>query len=298
MKNVSFVSACNAYRDRNGLSDADYIISKANELRAKFTELANQQGPGTVAAFICEPISGAALGCVPFVPGYLVAMKAVCTEYGALFILDEIMCGMGRCGKLHAWQLDHSEEEDLDCSPDIQMIGKALGGGVAPIAGIMISQEIATKIQDGTGFFSHGQTFQNHPSSAAAALAMQQFIEEEKWIEKGRIQGEYMASLLHQKLDSHPYVGDIRGLGTFWGIELVQNKKTKEPFNRELKIAEGIQRMAFGKYKMAIYCGQGTKDGLSGDHVMLCPAYNITCKEAEYIADTMTQVIQDFFNFP
>ena len=118
LKNVHRIPSCNAYRQREeGESDPAFVKRKANELENKFQEL----GPDTVIVFIAEPIVGAALGCVPSVPGYLKAMRVVCHKHGAIFILDEVMCGMGRTGTLHAW-------EGEDIVPDIQIIAKALGG--------------------------------------------------------------------------------------------------------------------------------------------------------------------------
>lgn len=138
-------------------------------------------------------------------------MKAVCEKYGALFILDEIMSGMGRCGTLHAW-----EQENV--VPDIQTIGKGLGGGYAPVSGILIGDSIVQTMDKGTGVFRHGQTYQGHPISCAAALAVQKTIKQEKLLDNVRGMGAYLERQLRQRFESHPYVGDIRGKGLFWGV--------------------------------------------------------------------------------
>ena len=138
-------------------------------------------------------------------------MKAVCKKYGALFILDEIMCGMGRCGTLHAW-----EQEDV--VPDIQTIGKGLGGGYAPVSGVLINDSIVQTLDKGTGAFRHGQTYQGHPISCAAALAVQTTIQEESLLDNVRSMGAYLEEQLRRRLDDHPNVGDIRGKGLFWGV--------------------------------------------------------------------------------
>lgn len=140
-------------------------------------------------------------------------MKAVCERYSALFILDEIMSGMGRCGTLHAW-----EQEGV--VPDIQTIGKGLGGGYAPVSGILINDSIVQTLDKGTGMFRHGQTYQGHPISCAAALAVQKTIKEDALLENVRTMGAYLESQLRQKFDDHPYVGDIRGKGLFWGVRI------------------------------------------------------------------------------
>lgn len=287
------VSACNTYRQRlAGETDSAFVSRKATELDQKFCEL----GPDTVIAFVCEPISGATLGCVPYVPGYLAAMKSICTKYGALFILDEVMCGMGRSGSLHAWQAENRDEQGHDCVPDIQTIGKGLGGGYQPVAAVLIGQKIVKALKEGSGAFLHGQTYQAFPVACAAALTVQQIIKRDNLLENVRVQGAYLAYLLHKKLDSHPHVGDIRGMGLFWGIEFVKDKESKEPFDQRLNIAKRIHIAGLSpKWSMTFYPQQGTVDGIIGDHVIIAPAYNITFKDVEHIVNTIEGVIKDVF---
>lgn len=123
------------------------------------------------------------------------------------------MSGMGRTGTLHAW-----EQEGV--VPDIQTIGKGLGGGYAPVAGLLINHKVIDVLRKGTGAFSHGQTYQGHPVACAAALEVQRIIREEGLVDNVRRMGELLASLLEEQLGSHPYVGDIRGRGLFWGVGL------------------------------------------------------------------------------
>lgn len=148
-------------------------------------------------------------------------MKAICEKHGALFILDEIMSGMGRCGTLHAW-----EQENV--VPDIQTIGKGLGGGYAPVSGVLIGDSIVQTLDKGTGVFRHGQTYQGHPISCAAALAVQKTIREESLLERVREMGAYLESQLRQRLEDHPHVGDIRGKGLFWGVSTPMIQISKE----------------------------------------------------------------------
>jgi adenosylmethionine-8-amino-7-oxononanoate aminotransferase len=146
MSNVHHISSCNPYRQRKqGESDASFVAWKAAKLEEKFQQL----GPETVIGFVAEPIVGAALGCVPYVPGYLKAIKDVCHKYSSLFILDEVMCGMGRSGTLHAWQAE-------GIVPDIQAIGKGLGAGYQPVAAVLISGKVVDALLDGSGQFTHG----------------------------------------------------------------------------------------------------------------------------------------------
>lgn len=287
------VSACNAYRQqKKDESDAVFVARKAAELDAKFQEL----GPETVIGFVCEPVVGAALGCVPDVPGYLAAMKAVCVKYGALFILDEIMCGMGRSGTLHAWQAEHRDKPGHDCVPDLQTIGKGLGGGYQPIAALLIGDKIVKTLKEGSGMFLHGQTYQAFPVACAAALATQNIILRDNLLENVCTQGDYLHSLLAEYIGGHPCVGDIRGKGLFWGIEFVMDKTTKEPFHPSLNIAKRIHNVGLSRpHSMSFYPGQGTVDGLRGDHIIIAPAYNVTRDDIELIAMTIKDVIDEVF---
>ncbi|KAK2000908.1 aminotransferase class-III [Colletotrichum falcatum] len=288
LPNVGRVSACNPYRGMlEGQTTEQYVAQLADELDRKFQEL----GPDTVCAFVAEPVVGAALGCVPAVPGYFKAMKSVCDKYGALLILDEVMSGMGRSGTLHAWQQE-------DVVPDIQTIAKGLGGGYAPMAGMLINHRVADALKDGTGVFLHGHTYQGHPVGCAAALEVQRIIREENLVSNVRKQGILLESLLRKYLSDHPYVGDIRGKGLFWGIEFVRDKKSREPFPRSEDVANKVHLNGINKFGISLYPGTGTKDGILGDHVLLAPAYTSTSEEIEYIAartrDTVLRTFEEF----
>ena len=285
---VSFVSPCYAYRGmRDGEDVPGYVARLANELDEEFQKI----GPGEVCAFIAETVVGAALGCVPFVPGYFKAMKEVCDKHGALLIMDEIMSGMGRCGYLNAWQ-----DPDVDVVPDIQTIGKGLGGGFAPVAAMILGPKVVQALDKGTGAFQHGQTYQGHPISCAAALAVNKAISPPEMMQQVRHLGERLEAGLRRGLGDHPYVGDIRGKGLFWGIEFVQDKKTKEPFDPSLRTALAIHELGIQEpYSMSIYPGNGTMDGIRGDHVLLAPAYVCTEEEIDLICQKTVQVIIDYF---
>jgi len=138
-------------------------------------------------------------------------MKAVCDKYGALLIMDEIMSGMGRSGTLHVWQQE-------GVVPDIQTIGKGLGGGYAPIAGILINHRVVDALSRGTGAFAHGQTYQGHPIACAAALEVQRIIREGNLVDNVRRMGALLEKGLKERLADHPNVGNIRGKGLFWGV--------------------------------------------------------------------------------
>ncbi|VUC30121.1 unnamed protein product [Clonostachys rosea] len=272
LPNIHRVSACNPYRGMTkGQTTEKYVAQLADELDRKFQEV----GPDTVCAFVAEPVVGATLGCVPSVKGYFKAMKAVCDKYGALLILDEVMSGMGRTGTLHAWQQE-------GVVPDIQTLAKGLGGGYAPIAGMLINHRVADALKSGTGAnisasaFSHGHTYQGHPVSCAAALEVQRIIKEDNLLTNVKERGELLTSLLHKHLDDHPYVGNIRGRGLFWG--------TKHPFPPSFGVANLVHTIGLKDQGISLYPGTGTQDGINGDHVLLAPAYTSTVEEIEKIA--------------
>jgi adenosylmethionine-8-amino-7-oxononanoate aminotransferase len=287
LMNAHRVSACYPYRQRqDGESDESFVARKAAELEAKFQEL----GPETVIAFICEPVVGAALGCVPYVPGYLKAMRDVCHKHGALLILDEVMSGMGRCGTLHVWQ-----EEGV--VPDLQTVAKGLGGGYQPIAAVLISERIMKTLYSGSGAFVHGQTYQGMPVQAAASLEVQRIIRKDKLVDNVRTQGALLEKMLKDLLGDHPNVGDIRGKGLFWGLEFVKDKATKEPFDPKFQVALQVHNTAISEpFNMTMYPGSGTVDGVRGDHIILAPTYICTAEDVKHIAKTAAAAINQVFS--
>jgi adenosylmethionine-8-amino-7-oxononanoate aminotransferase len=146
---------------------------------------------------------------VPALPGYLAAIKRVCRKYGVLLILDEVMCGMGRTGKLHAWQ-----EEGV--APDIQLLGKGLAGGYAPLSAMLVGPLISDAF--GENAFAHGHTFQNFPAACAAGHAVQKIIRDDNLLANVKDKGEKLRKKLMARLGEHPHVGNLRGPGLFQGV--------------------------------------------------------------------------------
>lgn len=285
---ISRVSPCFAYRGkRDGEKVDDYVRRLAEELDAEFQRL----GPETVCAFVAEPVVGAALGCVPPVPGYFAAMKEVCERYGALFISDEVMSGMGRCGYLHAWQ-----SPMVDVKPDLQTLGKGLSGGYQPVAALLVSKKIVGVMTQGTGVFSHGQTYQAHPVGCAAAASVQKIIMQPGTMEQVRQLGNALEQGLKACLADKWYIGNIRGMGLFWGIEFVADKLTKEPFPPEMQVATGIHKLGMQEpHMISLYPGTGSVEGTRGDFVLLAPPYTSTLEEIDLIVKTTVSVVTSFF---
>jgi adenosylmethionine-8-amino-7-oxononanoate aminotransferase len=263
----------------SGESDAGYVQRLADELEAEFVRL----GPNTVAGFVAETVVGATLGCVAALPGYFQAMKAVCDRHGALLILDEVMSGMGRCGSLHAWEAE-------GIAPDIQVIAKGLGGGYQPIGGILVNDRVLDPIRNGSGGFMHGHTYQAHPMACAAALAVQEVIQGEKLIDNVQAMGRLLEVQLTERLGNHRHIGDIRGRGLFWAIELVEDRASKSVFDpaKKLHARIGAEAYALG---LACYPMGGTIDGRRGDHVLLAPPYNATAEEIGMIVERFGEAV-------
>lgn len=272
------------YRDQRADETAEaYGLRVANELETAILEL----GADNVAAFVAEPVVGATAGALAPVPGYFKRVREICDQYGVLLILDEVMCGMGRTGTLHA-----IEQEGI--SGDLQTIAKGLGAGYQPIGAVLVSKKINDAIANGSGFFQHGHTYQGHATACAAALATQRAIKNRNLLANVVKQGENLVDGLQTKLGQHPFVGDIRGRGLFRGVELVANRETKDPFDPALKINAKIKKAAFARGLMAYPMG-GTIDGVRGDHVLFAPAFIVTEDDIAKIVDLFAGALDDVF---
>jgi adenosylmethionine-8-amino-7-oxononanoate aminotransferase len=272
----SLVSPCFAYRfKRDDESDTQYIDRLADELEAEFQRL----GPDTVAAVLAETVVGATTGCVTALPNYFQRVRAICDRHGALLILDEVMCGMGRTGTMHAW-----EQEGV--APDLQVVAKGLGGGYQPIGGVLINGKIVDAINAGSGGFMHGHTYQAHPVACAAALEVQRIIRGENLLDNIRAMGARLETALTERFGNHRHVGDIRGRGLFWALEFVTDRATKKEFDPALKLNERVKREALAR-GVAIYPMGGTTDGRRGDHILVAPPYIATASDIDTIVDRL-----------
>ena len=274
------IAPCYAYRDqREGENEAAYGRRVADELEAKILEL----GAQTVIGFIAEPVVGATAGAVAPVPGYFKRIREICDRHGVLLILDEVMCGMGRTGTLHA-----SEQEGI--APDIMMVAKGLGGGYQPIGAMLASAKIIAAIEAGSGAFQHGHTYMGHATACATALAVQQTIREERLLDAVRTRGEDLSAALTERFGNHAHIGNIRGRGLFMGLELVRDRISKQPFDPALKLHARIKTEAMARGLMC-YPMVGTIDGRLGDHVLLAPPYIITPEEIGELTDKLGAAI-------
>lgn len=256
------IDPCYAYRlQEPGESDEAYAERAARQLEDKILEL----GADEVIAFVAETVVGATAGAVPPVADYLKRIRAICDRYGVLLILDEVMCGMGRTGTLHACEQD-------GVAPDLMTIAKGLGGGYQPVGAVLLSEKIYNAFADGSGFFQHGHTYMGHPMAAAAGLAVQQVIRRENLLANVVAMGAELERQLTERFGNHHHVGDIRGRGLFRGVELVADRASKRPFDPKLKLNALIKKEAMARGLM-VYPMGGTIDGRLGDHVLLAPPF-------------------------
>lgn len=277
---VDHVSPCYTYRNKRPQeTDEEYGQRVANELETRLQEV----GAENVIAFVAEPVVGATAGVLMPVPGYFKRIREICDRHGILLILDEVMCGMGRTGTLFA-----CEQEGV--RPDIVTLAKGLGAGYQPIGAMLCSAEIYAAIRDGSGFFQHGHTYMGHSTACAGALAVQQVIAEDNLLNNVLAMGTSLGTALRLRLGDNPYVGDIRGRGLFWGVELVADRASKEPLDSELAIHHVIKAQAMARGLMC-YPGGGTIDGKRGNHILLAPPYIIQQTHVSEIADKLAASI-------
>lgn len=264
MIETSHISPCYAYREKkDDETDFEFGQRVANEL----DEEINRLGAENVMAFVAEPVVGATLGAVPAVEGYFKRIREICDEHDVLLILDEVMCGMGRSGSLFACDLDGTK-------PDIMAIAKGLGAGYQPIGAMLCSKKIYDAIEAGSGFFQHGHTYMGHPAACAGSLAVMKVIHDHNLLENVMDMGAKLRSELEAEFGQHPHIGDIRGKGLFLGLEIVEDRGTKEPFDPSKQINKKIKKHAFENGMMCYPMG-GTIDGKRGDHVLLAPPFII-----------------------
>ncbi|MCD2165481.1 aspartate aminotransferase family protein [Comamonas koreensis] len=280
LMDVGRVAPAYEYRDRlDGESQPAYVARLLAEIDTKFQEL----GPDKVIAFVAEPVVGATLGAVAAPAGYWQGLRALCDRYGILLIADEVMCGMGRTGSLHA-----VEQEGI--SPDLMTIAKGLGGGYQPIGAVLAQRKMVEAMRRGSGMFQHGHTYIGHAMAAAAALAVQQVIQRDQLLPQVLARGAYLQKQLHARFDAHPHVGDIRGRGLFWGVELVQDRSSKATFDPAFKLHAKVKAQAMA-HGLLCYPMGGTIDGLHGDHVLLAPPFISSEAELDQVVERLGDAI-------
>jgi len=243
--------------------------------------------PEKAAAFIFEPVVGATLGAAVPPEGYTARIAEICRKNGVLLIADEVMSGMGRTGKPFAAQ--HWVAE-----PDMILVGKGVASGYAPLGAVLVSARVVAAFEHGSGAFIHGFTYQAHPVCTVAGNAVLDYLELHKLFDRVAPAAKNLHDAL-SPLQSHPHIGDIRGLGLLLGVEFVRDKVTREPFPREQNIAEKIHQTCLDENALT-YPTQGGVDGLRGDHILLAPPFTISREECVLIGRALQSAVAKVFS--
>jgi len=268
------VSAAYPYRagepGANALGDAD-------ELAAELDRAIEAAGPDTVAAFVAEPIVGATLAAAVPPDDYWAKITEVCRRHGVLVVADEVMTGFGRTGRWFG--VDH-----WGIRPDIVVGAKGGTSGYVPFGLVAASGAVRDAVLAEPPGYVHGFTYSHHAVGAAAAAEVLRILDSEQLVEASRTKGERLQAMLHERLDGHPNVGEIRGRGLLVGVELVADRETHAPFPRAERVTEGVLRAARER-GLLLYSGTGMADGTNGDAIVLGPPFVITDEELVAVVD-------------
>ena len=249
-------------------------------------DIIEDAGSETISAFLAETIPGATIAASVPPDQYLKIIREICDAHNVLLILDEVMCGTGRTGKWFAY-------EHYDVVPDIVTLGKGLAGGAIALSALGVRECHFNTVRENCGAFVHGGTFSHHPVAASAGLALADILERESLVERVADKGKRLGRLLTEKLLPLDAVGDVRGKGFLWGIELVEDKKTRKPFDRSAKVAERLWDRLFQK-GFILYVATGLA-GTHGDAIVVAPPYIISDYEMDMLADAMESTFIEFF---
>ena len=252
------IPPCYAYRERRNEEPIEVYSARA---AAYLDDAIRRAGADKVAAFICEPVVGSSLGVVAAAPGYLSRVREICDRHDVLFIADEIMCGSGRTGTFFAHRYDN-------VVPDIVTLAKGIGGGYQPLAGVVLRSKIADELT--RAGFAHGHTYIGHATACAAGVAVQHVLDRDKLLERTQKMGALFLSLLQEAFGEHPLVGDVRGRGLFFGIELVRDRKTKAGFEGGKQLPDQL-RLAAMDAGLICYPGSIDVQGRTVPHIMMAP---------------------------
>ncbi|MCH7930593.1 MAG: aspartate aminotransferase family protein [Proteobacteria bacterium] len=281
---ASFLSPVNLYRPPPGVAPDEVAAYCADELEREILRL----GAERVAAFIFEPVVGAAGGAVPAPPGYAQRVRDICDRHGVLLIADEVMCGVGRCCAWRALAYD-------GVVPDIMALAKGLAGGYLPLGAAVYRQRIHQRIVGTHGEILTGHTFAGHTTACAAGLAVQRIIRRDGLVAKAKEDGDYVFARLRETIGDRDYVGDIRGRGLLIGVELVADRASKEPFDPELQLFARVRERALDNGLICYPMG-GNVDGVRGDQVILSPPYTATRSELDEIIDKFGLSLKQVFD--
>ncbi|HSL34599.1 MAG TPA: aminotransferase class III-fold pyridoxal phosphate-dependent enzyme [Candidatus Limnocylindrales bacterium] len=271
-----------AYPYRAGEPDS-HALGDAAELAAELERAISAAEPGTVAAFVAEPIVGATLGAVAPPDGYWPLVAEVCRRHGVLLIADEVMTGFGRTGRWFG--LDH-----WGTTADIVVAAKGATSGYWPFGFVAASDEIHAAVTGGGGFV-HGFTYSHSVGGAAVAREVLRIIRDEDLVAASAAKGERLLAILRERLGDQELVGEIRGRGLLVGVELVADRESRRPFPRAARLTEAVVRDARDR-GVLLYSGTGLANGVDGDVIVLGPPFVVTDEELARIGDVLGEAIE------
>jgi adenosylmethionine-8-amino-7-oxononanoate aminotransferase len=271
-----------AYPYRAGLPGANALATTA-DLAAELDRAFDAAGPGTVAAFVAEPIVGATLAAAAPPDDYWPAIAEVCRRHGVLLIADEVMTGFGRTGRWFG--LDH-----WGVRADILVAAKGATSGYWPFGFVAARDGIPDAVKSAGGFV-HGFTYSHDPVGAAVAGEVLRILESESLIEASATKGDRLRVLLEGRLGEDPHVGEIRGRGLMVGLELVADRASRTPHPRAERVTETIVRAARER-GVLVYSGTGNANGVDGDTILLGPPFVITEDEIQRVVDVLGEAIE------
>ncbi len=272
------IPPCYAYRERRNEEPMEVYSARA---AAYLDDAIRRTGADKVAAFICEPVVGSSLGVVAATPGYLGRVREICDRHEVLFIADEIMCGSGRTGTFFAHRHDN-------VVPDIVTLAKGIGGGYQPLAAAVLRNHVADELT--RAGFAHGHTYIGHATACAAGVAVQHVLNRDKLLERTQKMGALFLALLQDAFGEHPQVGDIRGRGLFFGIELVRDRKTRAGFEGGKQLPDQL-RLAAMDAGLICYPGGIEVQGRTVPHIMMAPPMVV---EEQYLRECVAKLASVF----
>ncbi len=245
-----------------------------------------EQGPENVMAFIAEPIVGSAGGAIMPDDTYWPGVRRICDKYDVLLIADEVMTGFGRTGK--AFGVDHWQ-----VVPDIIASAKGMAAGYVPTGGIFVKEAIIDVIKQGSSRFIHGHTYNSNPVSCRAVASVLAYIRAHNLIEETRKNGKLLGAGLRELAGQTPFIGDVRGTGFMWAMEIVRDKETRQPFASEENAGERALSACLDA-GLIVYPGGCHINGVDTSIFLIAPPLVTTPEEVGKLLDRLETGLKTF----
>ncbi|NYS61993.1 aspartate aminotransferase family protein [Vreelandella salicampi] len=265
------------HQDDNDDAHVDRVLAETREAM-------EAAGPESLIGFVLEPIGGASTGARLLGKRYLQGIRALCDEFGCLLIADEVLTGIGRTGTWFACQ-------HYDVVPDILVTAKGLGAGYYPIGAMLARNHIVEAVM-ASGGFQHGHTYAGNPLACATGLAVIEAIARENLLENTRQRGAQLEAGLRKLAERYDWVGHVRGAGLLWGVELVADGESRQPFPAEQN--RFAQITALAKQEGLLIYPRRTLDGIAGDHFLVCPPLTIQAHEVDTLLERLERAMAGF----